>query len=254
MFNPFEDQEGFRYKLLNDTTLEYYSVGDVHGCSKELGKLLKKINKDAESRGKKAFIISHGDIIDRGPDFLGSLYASKTMMDLCLLGNHEHNFVLERLGKDCTSNSRKESHNQFEKSSNESKLWIMDFLNHLYNFAVIEIDKRTFILSHAPIKDMETYTDWKKYIHIGNAPYFCMRSSVPIDEDMKKLNKQVTFVYGHQSWEYKNLEEQVNEQSERKSQYYNIDAGCVYGGKLVALRLRDLGVISVQSKVKVAKH
>lgn len=252
MYNPF-DQEGFRFKYVSDDNFEYYSVGDVHGCSKELGKLLKKINKDAVSRGKTAFIVSHGDIIDRGPDFYGSVFTTKNFMDLHLLGNHEHNFVLERLGKECNSNSRKESHTQFEKLSLDSQNQIVSFLNSLYNFAVIEIKDRTFILSHAPVKDMETYTDWKRYIHISNAPYFCMRSSVPIDEDMKNLDKKVTFVYGHQSWEYKKLEEQVNEQSERKSQYYNIDAGCVYGGQLVALRLSDLGVISVQSKVIVAK-
>lgn len=253
MYNPFDSHEGFRYKVISNEDYEYYSIGDVHGCSKELVKLLRKINKDAELRGKQAFIISHGDIIDRGPDFHGSLFTSKNFVDLCLLGNHEHNFVLERLGKPCTSNSRKESHEQFEKLSIESQSQLVDFLNDLYNFAVIEIKDRTFILTHAPVKDMENYTNWERYIHISNAPYFCMRSSVPIDEDIKNLDQKVTFVYGHQSWEYKNLEEQISEQSERKSQYYNIDAGCVYGGSLVALRLSDLGILHVKSGVKVEK-
>lgn len=253
-FNPL-DCPGLRYENICDNTdsVEFYSIGDVHGCAHEFKALIDKIHSDAASRGKTPYIICHGDMIDRGPEFVEVLDIANINCKVNLLGNHEHNFVLERLGKPCNSNSRKTSHERFEKLSKTGQVKAMKFLNSLYNFAVITIKDRTFVLTHAPLKNMERYKDWNRYLHIGNAPYFCMRSSVPIDDDMKKLNQKVTFVYGHQSWEYVDLEEQKHAQLKRKAQYYNIDASCVYGGKLVALRLSDLGVLDVQSKVKVPK-
>lgn len=253
-FNPMECP-GLRYQKVHDfsDSVEYYSIGDVHGCAKEFEALINMIREDAANLDKVPYIICHGDMIDRGPEFFDVIDIAHNYCDVNLLGNHEHNFVLERLGKPCNSNSRKVSHDRFEKLSKPTQAKVMKFLNGLYNFAVVTIKERTFILTHAPLKNMERYYDWNQYLHIGNAPYFCMRSSVPIDEDMKKLQQDVTFVYGHQSWEYKDLEEQKNDQLERRTQYYNVDASCVYGGQLVALRLSDLGVLSVQSKVKVPK-
>lgn len=248
---------GMRYHsipLNHNSQLEYYSIGDVHGCYNEFVELIHKIKTDASSRNKRAFIICHGDLIDRGPYFADVIQVAMNLCDVVLLGNHEHNFVLERLGKPCNSNSRQISHDKFDVCGEFARTSMMSFLNRLYNFSVVHIGDRTFFLSHAPLKNMESYTGWKEYLHIGNAPYFCMRSSVPIDEDMKLLDEKVTFVYGHQSWEFKELEEQKHEQAGRKAQYYNIDAGCVYGGKLVALRLSDLGELFVNSKVKVSKH
>ena len=256
VFKPL-DMLGLRYHTIppnHNSQLEYYSIGDVHGCSQEFLRLIGKIKQDASSRNKRAFIICHGDLIDRGPSFSEVLNIAMNFCDVVLLGNHEHNFVLERLGKPCNSNSRKVSHDKFELFEKSAQTSTMSFLNRLYNFSVVHIGDRTFFLSHAPLKNMESYTDWKEYLHIGNAPFFFMRSSIPIDEDMKLLDEKVTFVYGHQSWEFKELEEQKHDQAGRKAQYYNIDAGCVYGGKLVALRLSDLGELFVNSKVKVAKH
>lgn len=255
-FNPLKDQtDGLRFlKFESSIFREFYSIGDIHGCAHELETLLRMIDKDAASRGKLAMKIVHGDAIDRGPEFSLIfkilLCSPNTFM---LLGNHEHNFVLERIGKPCNSASRKVSHDRFDAMKKGHQLMVMAYLNRLSNFAVIEDAERTFVLTHAPLKNMEQYTDWKPLLYTGNAPYFCMRSSVPIDEDMERKQQDVTFVYGHQSWEYKDIEEQKNEQIGRRTQYYNIDAGCVYGGQLVALRLSDLGVLFVDSKVKVAK-
>ena len=45
----------------------HYIVGDIHGCYEELLKLEKKINDHAIKNKKRPFIVSVGDIIDRGP-------------------------------------------------------------------------------------------------------------------------------------------------------------------------------------------
>lgn len=250
-----EDGLRFRHfhKELAAGSFEYYSIGDIHGCAREYENLSMMIEHDAYSRKKIAIVIQHGDIIDRGPEFLSVFDVANHYGHVCILGNHEHNFALERLGKPCNSNSRKVSHERFEALAEKTQTKVMRFLNSMYNYVVVDVGERTFFLSHAPVKDIERYTDWEHYVHMGNAPYFCMRSAVPIDEDIKKKQQDVTFVYGHQSWEYKDLEEQKNDQVGRRTQYYNVDASCVYGGKLVALRLSDLGVLSVDSNVCVPK-
>lgn len=253
-YSPFDDQKGFREAFLevDGSTHEVYSIGDIHGCIDEFRLLLAKIEIDADFRGKKPIIVIHGDMIDRGPSFQKVIELAKDKV--CILGNHEHNFVLERLGKPCNSNSRAVSHEKFESMSKLKQQEVIDFFNGLYNFVEVWInDEQRFMLSHAPLKTMETGYDMYSRSR-SNAPYYCMRSSTPDDELMKELWEEVTFVYGHQSWNFKDLEIQKNEQAGRRAQYYNIDGGCVYGGKLIALRLSDLGVLSVQSNVSVAKH
>lgn len=249
---PLEDRGvGFRELHLDiDSDKEVYSIGDIHGCIDEFRLLLSKIELDADFRGKTPVVVIHGDMIDRGPSFHKVLeLASK---HICILGNHEHNFVLERIGKPCNSNSRAVSHEKFDKLRDYEQVEVMDFLNSLYNVVVVNIGIDTFVLSHAPLKNMESEYGTVN-LEATNAPYYCMRSTTPDDKRISEMNLKATFVYGHQSWEFKDLELQKDEQNSRTTQYYNIDGGCVYGGTLNALRLSDLGVLSVESKVKVAK-
>ncbi len=47
-----------------------YVVGDIHGCYNALLRLEDAIARDAAGRGCEPFIVSVGDLIDRGPDTL----------------------------------------------------------------------------------------------------------------------------------------------------------------------------------------
>ncbi|MNE71538.1 hypothetical protein D3C80_1674190 [compost metagenome] len=80
-----------------------------------------------------------------------------------------------------------------------------------------------------------------------------MRSTAVDFELLRANHTSTTFVHGHQKWNYHDLEEQVKEQSGFDVASYNIDAGCVYGGDLVALRLRDSSVLKVASKINIDK-
>lgn len=73
-----------------------YAVGDLHGCSEQLGRMLDAIETDMKARGREdAKIVFLGDYVDRGEDSRGvlqSLYqASHNTCDgfICLMGNHE---------------------------------------------------------------------------------------------------------------------------------------------------------------------
>jgi serine/threonine protein phosphatase 1 len=64
------------------------AIGDIHGCSRALDKLLEVI-----SPGPDDALITLGDYVDRGPDSRGVLDRLVSLVDQCvmvpLLGNHE---------------------------------------------------------------------------------------------------------------------------------------------------------------------
>ena len=45
----------------------HYFVGDIHGCYRELLLLEAKIRHHAERAGAEPFVVSVGDLVDRGP-------------------------------------------------------------------------------------------------------------------------------------------------------------------------------------------
>ena len=63
-----------------------YAVGDVQGCAPSLKALLKKIPKQSK-------MIFLGDLVNRGPDSLGTLRLLKALQESgraeCILGNHD---------------------------------------------------------------------------------------------------------------------------------------------------------------------
>jgi hypothetical protein len=79
--------------------MEYDIIGDIHGHSGPLVKLLADLGYVERtgaftSPDPNRQVIFLGDIIDRGPDQLGTIDIVRRMMDEgqahCLMGNHEH--------------------------------------------------------------------------------------------------------------------------------------------------------------------
>jgi serine/threonine protein phosphatase 1 len=69
-----------------------FAIGDIHGCARELGALLKKIDPGADDT-----VVFLGDYIDRGPDSRGVvdliLELKKKTKVVALKGNHESMFL-----------------------------------------------------------------------------------------------------------------------------------------------------------------
>ena len=80
-----------------------YAIGDVHGCARELDRLLELIDTDHRSRAAaERQLIFVGDLIDRGPDSAGVVRRAR---ELCaagqarlLMGNHEELMLLAANG------------------------------------------------------------------------------------------------------------------------------------------------------------
>lgn len=75
------------------TKIFNYIVGDIHGCFDEFLRIEEKIQEHASSKGVTPFIISSGDIIDRGRDSYSLLKyfikGKKNGTHDAVIGNHE---------------------------------------------------------------------------------------------------------------------------------------------------------------------
>lgn len=86
------------------TELAYDVIGDVHGCAQELKALLKLLGY-GERRGvwwhPRRHAVFVGDLIDRGPEIVEVLEMVAAMVEVgnavCLLGNHERDFIFFNL-------------------------------------------------------------------------------------------------------------------------------------------------------------
>jgi serine/threonine protein phosphatase 1 len=75
----------------------YYAIGDIHGCSAQLDRLLETIEAHAAAHyPERAYrLVLLGDYVDRGPDSAGVLDRAITLADqghIVLPGNHEAMF------------------------------------------------------------------------------------------------------------------------------------------------------------------
>ncbi len=76
-----------------------YAIGDIHGRSDLLDRLLSMIQVDAASRGARSKIVFTGDYVDRGPNSYGVverlMAGPARAIDefICLRGNHDDLFI-----------------------------------------------------------------------------------------------------------------------------------------------------------------
>ncbi len=69
-------------------------VGDVHGCSIELGNLLKAC--DYAPKTDQLYLV--GDLINKGPDSQGVMEIALQTQAKCVIGNHEYHLLRDAQG------------------------------------------------------------------------------------------------------------------------------------------------------------
>lgn len=74
---------------------DIFAIGDVQGCHAQLKQLIKQLPK-------KSKIICVGDLVNRGPDSLGTLRLLKALQEAgkaeCILGNHDLHLLARDAG------------------------------------------------------------------------------------------------------------------------------------------------------------
>ena len=221
-------------------------IGDVHGCFGELTALLGLLGYQISARtdgdgrpdyvvtpppGRKAVFV--GDLVDRGPDAVGVLRLAMGMVRdgiaLCVAGNHDDKLMRKLKGNDVkVAHGLAETLAQLEPEPEEFKERVRAFLEGLPSHYVL--DGGALVVAHGGLKEQhqgrvsKRVRDFALYGEVnGETDEF----GLPVRLDWA-VNYQgaSAVVYGHTPVV----------QPEWVNGTIDIDAGCVFGGRLAALR------------------
>ena len=222
-------------------------IGDIHGCYDELTILLDKLgyqNRDgtfAHPEGRQAIFL--GDLVDRGPASDKVLELAMTMTNagaaLCIAGNHENKLLRCLKGNPVqVSHGLQDTLDQLQARTPEFRQEVQDFIQRLTEQYIL--DDGRLAVAHAGI--LERYQGRVS----RRVKDFCLYGQtttgetdewgLPVRQEWALDYKgKAVVVYGHTPVE---TPWWTNET-------INVDTGCVFGGKLTALRYPEREVVSV---------
>jgi protein phosphatase len=223
-------------------------VGDVHGCAAELRELLAKLGWEVDEEGAAArhpegrTAVFLGDLVDRGPDTPGVLRLVMNMVErgvaLCVPGNHENKLVRARRGRNVqVSHGLAESLAQLEREAPEFAERAVAFLDGLVSHYVL--DEGRLVVAHAGMKrEMQGRASAavRSFALYGETTGETDEYGLPVRYPWAlDYRGPARVVYGHTpvpepEWINKTI---------------CIDTGCVFGGKLTALRYPELELVAV---------
>ncbi|HVS36222.1 MAG TPA: polynucleotide kinase-phosphatase [Gemmataceae bacterium] len=243
-----------RVPLWNDRSGEHGPfdiIGDVHGCCGELEELLRRLgytagaseNSDplwggrsfAHPQGRKAVFV--GDLVDRGPRILDAVRLVRNMVQagsaLCVPGNHDMKLLRKLRGKDVqVTHGLAGTLAEIDALPAEVRepfcQALAEFLDGLVSHYVL--DGGRLVVAHAGMKqEMQGRGSGKvrDFALYGETTGETDEFGLPVRHNWAaEYRGQAMVVYGHTP---------VPE-PEWLNRTVNIDTGCVFGGKLTALR------------------
>jgi protein phosphatase len=222
-------------------------IGDVHGCCDELESLLQQLGytrNGSESwghpSGRKAIFV--GDLVDRGPRVVDTL---KTVMAmslaasaLCVPGNHDIKLKRKLDGQEVTiSHGLDRTLAELDLESPEFRNQVQKFLDGLVSHYVF--DDGHLVVAHAGMKqEMQGRGSAKvrDFALFGETTGETDEFGLPVRYNWaSEYRGRASVVYGHTP---------VPE-PEWLNRTINIDTGCVFGGRLTALRWPEKELVSV---------
>jgi protein phosphatase len=233
-------------------------IGDVHGCFDELVELLGRLGYSelpsgawGHANGRKMVFL--GDLVDRGPKspdvvrlVMESIGAGTAF---CVPGNHDVKFMRKIWGKDVQiTHGLAESLAQFEAYEQHYHGFsreAAEFIDKLISHYVLDDGK--LVVAHAGMKaSMQGRGSGKvrDFALYGETTGETDEFGLPVRYNWAaEYRGQAIMVYGHTP---------VPE-PEWLNRTINIDTGCVFGGKLTALRYPEKEWVSVPAKQTYAQ-
>ena len=226
-------------------------IGDVHGCHDELVGLLERLGYEvapgcddaAHPGGRRALFL--GDLVDRGPATPAVLRLVMGMVAadhaLCIPGNHEAKLLRALRGSNTTtSHGLAETLAQLASEPPEFQAQVAEFIDGLVSHFML--DDGRLVVAHAGMRaDMQgrasaavrafaLYGDTT-----GETDEYGLPVRYPWAEDYRG---HAWVVYGHTpvpeaAWLNRTI---------------CIDTGCVFGGRLTALRYPERELVSVPAR------
>ncbi|HEV2289922.1 MAG TPA: polynucleotide kinase-phosphatase [Candidatus Acidoferrales bacterium] len=228
-------------------------IGDVHGCLDELQELMTNLGYSVEKNGhgyqvrvpesRKAIFI--GDLVDRGPKIPDVLRLVMGMVEagtaLCVPGNHDMKLLQKLRGKDVKlAHGLADSVAQLDAESPEFKRKVAEFLDSLISHYVLDDGK--LVVAHAGMKEeMQGRGSGaiRSFALFGETTGETDEFGLPVRYNWAAdYRGRASVVYGHTP---------ITE-PQWLNRTINIDTGCVFGGKLTALRYPEKEILSVPAR------
>lgn len=225
-------------------------IGDVHGCFDELRDLMTTLGYSVEKNGdgyqvgvpegRKAIFL--GDLVDRGPKIPDVLRLVMGMVQagvaLCVPGNHDMKLLQKLRGKDVKmAHGLADSVAQLEAESPEFQGAVSQFLDGLISHYVLDDGK--LVVAHAGMKEeMQGRGSGaiRSFALFGETTGETDEFGLPVRYNWAAdYRGRASVVYGHTP---------ITE-PQWLNRTINIDTGCVFGGKLTALRYPEKEIVSV---------
>jgi polynucleotide kinase-phosphatase len=230
-------------------------IGDVHGCRAELETLLAELGwelrRDDEGRpagaahpgGRTAVFV--GDLVDRGPDSPGVLRLVMGMVAagtaLCVAGNHEQKLVRALNGRKVTvAHGLERSLDQLAREPEEFLEAAKPFMDGLISH--YQLDGGKLVVAHAGLKEAyhgRASGRVRSFALYGDTTGETDEYGLPVRYPWAKdYRGRAMVVYGHTPIP----------EAEWVNNTICLDTGCVFGGKLTALRYPDRELVSVPAQ------
>jgi len=232
-------------------------IGDIHGCAGELESLLSVLGYEVASEGEPGLrdytvtppegrrAIFVGDLVDRGPRSPDVLRLVKGMVEagtaFCVIGNHENKLVRKLNGRNVQlTHGLAETVEQFEAQpegfSEEMRVWLDGLISH-YVF-----EGGNLVVAHAGLtEDMHNRASGKvrSFAMYGDTTGETDEFGLPVRADWAaNYRGRAKVVYGHTP----------TPEAEWVNGTICIDTGCVFGGKLTALRWPEQELVDVPAE------
>lgn len=238
-------------------------IGDIHGCCDELQQLLQQMGYQPQptavstdsfwhfptyTHPKGRRVIFLGDVIDRGPRILDTLRLARNMVTagsaLCIMGNHENKLLRWLNGRKVKvsyglAQTLAEIENIEATRQAADKQEIKSFISSLISHYVL--DDGQLVVAHAGLRE-ELQGRGSAYVRdfalygetTGETDEFGRRVRYNWAADYRG---KAMVVYGHTP---------VKEPTWLNNTI-DVDTGCVYGGRLSALRYPEKEMASVDA-------
>lgn len=255
-----------RVPLWNDRTAEHGPfdiIGDVHGCCDELEELLGRLGYGSfiiaghepgwtnigyiHPAGRKAVFV--GDLVDRGPRVLGTLSIVRNMVQfgaaICVPGNHDMKLLRKLSGRDVQiTHGLAQTLAEIDALPEDERgpfcKTLVEFLDGLVSHYVLDGGK--LVVAHAGMKEeMQGRGSGKvrDFALYGETTGETDEFGLPVRCNWAaEYRGAAMVVYGHTPIP----------EPEWLNRTINIDTGCVFGGKLTALRYPELEFVSVPAR------
>jgi protein phosphatase len=264
------EREGFRYvhvlkseEQINEIEIErqplwtnrkaehgpFDIIGDIHGCFDELRELLIQLGYQfhedggaSHPQGRKAIFV--GDLVDRGPKTPDVLRLVMRMVGdgnaMCVAGNHDVKLMKKLKGRDVRiTHGLKQSLEQLEAHPPEFKKEVAQFIDGLISHFVLDDGK--LVVAHGGMKrefQGRSSARVRDFALFGETTGETDEYGLPVRYNWAQdYRGDAMVVYGHTP---------VFE-PEWINRTINLDTGCVFGGRLTALRYPERELVSVKA-------